>query len=269
MRMVVAISALMVCELAVADLCGMPDDAQVVATIRAIAVPEYLQEVIAQEGPWGLLSAKRNDELSHTENARWDHTFGGQISLPDSPYCRYPSIETGFGNVQELRVYRLKGNDLPTVSAGDLLDFFGGGILREAGRTEKYEVFGDPSEWSEESPAGRCDLPEDEATVVVWRTPSGCWSGCGPKACTDVSKKELADVFRLVYEASSDTLGETCELPMLEGAAERLSGVVTIYRLNRKLSHSDVNAQAAWPRRDKGDGAVATLSDLRERDCHF
>ena len=256
---------MMVCNLAAADLCGMPDDAQVVATARAIALPEYLQEAYLQEGRWSVLSAKtvQRGGRGHTENVAWNHTFGARISLPDSPYCRYPRIEGGFGWVYELRVYRLKGNDLPTVSAGDLVDSWVGGISRESGRAEEYELFGDPSDWSEESAVAKCDLPEDEATVVVWRTPSGCWGGCGPRACTEVSKKERGDVFLLVCDASSDTLGETCQLPMLEGAVERLSGVVTIYRLNRKLSHTDMNAQTAWPRRDKGDGAVANLSDLR------
>ena len=132
-------------------LCGIPDDAQVVATIRAIAVPEYLEEVIAQEGRWSLLSARRNDTSAHTENARWDHTFGGRTSLPDSPYCRYPRIERGFGNVQELRVYRLEGDDLPTISASDLFDFY---FLNADQRklASSYELLGDPSDWIEESP---------------------------------------------------------------------------------------------------------------------
>ena len=164
MRMLVATWALMVCHVAAAELCGMPDDAEVVATLRAIAVPDYLQEVLEQEGPWGLLSAKRNDESSHTESARWDHTFSGQVSLPESPYCRYPRIETGFGNIQELRVYRLKGNDLPTVSAGDLLDFYAGGVLRQSDRADKYELLGDPADWIEESPMTREGAP-DPATV--------------------------------------------------------------------------------------------------------
>ena len=46
-RLVVAAMAVMACGLAHADLCGMPDDAQVVATIRAIAVPDYLEVVMA------------------------------------------------------------------------------------------------------------------------------------------------------------------------------------------------------------------------------
>lgn len=152
MRILVGTCAMMICLFAAAgELCGLPDDAQVVATIRAIAVPEYLEEVRAQEGRWGLLSAKRNDTLAHTEDGRWDHTFGGRISLPESPYCRYPRIERGFGNVQELRVYRLEGGDLPTISAGDLFDsYFFNADQREL--ASNYEMLGDPSDWIEERP---------------------------------------------------------------------------------------------------------------------
>ena len=158
-------------DLAGASLCGIPDDAQVVATIRAIAVPEYLEEVTAQEGRWGLLSAKRNDTSAHTENARWDHTFGGLGSLPDSPYCRYPRIERGFGNVHELRVYRLEGDDLPTVSASDLFDFyFFNADLRELG--SNYELLGDPSDWIEESPvASPAEIGDRDHFLAVATSP--------------------------------------------------------------------------------------------------
>ena len=101
------------------------------------------------------MSAKPNVESGHTESARWDRTFGGQIALPESPYCRYPRIELRFGNVHELRVYRLKGNDLPTISAGDLLDGYAGGVLRERGGRENFVLLGNPDDWSEEVATGQ------------------------------------------------------------------------------------------------------------------
>ena len=181
MRLVLAAMAVMACRMAHADLCGMPDDAQVVATIRAIAVPDYLEAAMAQEGPWGLLSAKPNVEGGHTESARWDRTFGGQISLPESPYCRYPRIDLSFGNVHELRVYRLKGNDLPTISAGDLLDRYAGGVLRERGGRESFLLLGDPSEWIEESPVARqgvaspIEVGDKDHYLAVATSPPAGW----------------------------------------------------------------------------------------------
>lgn len=122
---------------------------------------------------------------------------------------------------------------------------------------------------SEPEHGGRCDLPQEEATIVVWNTPSDCWGGCGPMACTDVSQKTLEGAFRIVYDGAVDVLGESCDLPMLEGAAQPWSGTVTMYRLNRRLYPGEINAQTAWPKRDKGDGAVATESDWRPGDCHY
>ena len=114
------------------------------------------------------------------------------------------------------------------------------------------------------------DVPEDEATVAVWRTPSGCWAGCGPAGCTDISKKELGGVLAVVYDESVDSLGESCELPMAEGSAVQINpGFVTIHRLNRRLGYSETNAQLAWRKRDKGDGAAATQQEYRKGDCHF
>ena len=160
--MVVATIAVMAGGLGHADLCGISEDAQVVGTVRAIAWPEYLDEAFTQRGHWGIVSAKRIEGRSRTEKDQWNRAFGGQHSLPDSPYCRYPRIELRFGHVQELRVYRLRGRDLPTISAGELLDFYAGGVLRERDGRENYVLLGDAADWSEESATAQAG-PEGHA----------------------------------------------------------------------------------------------------------
>ena len=148
-----------------------------------------------------------------------------------------------------------------------------GGITwtKRGGPVEPFEMEEKQNEVLADAGAGCPDLPEEEATVAVWRTRSGCWGGCGPAGCTDISKKELGGVLAVVYDESFDSLGESCKLPMAEGAAAQQinPGVVTIHRLNRRLRYGETNAQLAWRNRDKGDGAVATDADYREGDCHF
>ena len=65
-------------------------------------------------------------------------------------------IERRFGHVQELRVYRLKGNDLPSLSAVDLVGLY---FLETDRLLEDYELLGDPSEWIEESPVAKEGVP--------------------------------------------------------------------------------------------------------------
>ena len=141
---------------------------------------------------------------------------------------------------------------------------------KRGGPVEPFEMEKEQNEVLADASAGCPDLPEDEATVAVWRTRSGCWGGCGPAGCTDISKKELVGVLAVVYDESVDSLGESCELAMAEGSAVQINpGFVTIHRLNRRLGYSETNAQLAWRKRDKGDGAAATEQEYREGDCHF
>ena len=167
MRAFIAFMALMVCHPAAADLCAMPGDARVAVTSRTIAAPDYFEPILAKDGRWTILpnpgSTPNDSVVGHTESAVWNRTFNSRIALPASPYCRYPKVDRGGGWVEELRVYRLKGNDLPTTSADWVLDH-NAGLLREVLPKTEYELLGDPSEWGGDRPVAGEASP-DPVTV--------------------------------------------------------------------------------------------------------
>ena len=192
-----ALLSLVVGQLTVADLCGLPNDTAMIVTIRIVSTINARSD---RTGRWETFGGNFVSYKDYpTEEAAWNDRFRHEDSfpaLPESPYCRYPNVTHTGGTLDgitaswlyEIRIYPIRnGSDIgrPTSTKG-FFAYFGDSLDIEA---TDHELLGNPSEWRDQALAGKCDLPEDEATVAVWRTLSGCWSGCGPVGCTERIKK--------------------------------------------------------------------------------